>query len=85
MTVAHAILTTIYYIVRRGTVYQDLGANYHKLLNRERVLKKRVRELAGLGYEITVRDFQSELGRQLSTAPALTHPKSYFDPNLPHE
>ena len=23
--------------------------------------------------------------RQLSIPPALTHPKSYFDPNLPHE
>ena len=61
MAVAHAILTTIYHMVRRGTDYQDLGANYHKLQNRERVLKRRVRELASLGYEITVRDFQSEL------------------------
>ncbi|ODT76146.1 hypothetical protein ABS71_03765 [bacterium SCN 62-11] len=61
MAVAHAILTTIYHMVRRGTEYQDLGANYHKLQNRERLLKRRVRELASLGYEITVRDFQSEL------------------------
>ena len=60
VAVAHAILTTVYHIVRRGTEYQDLGANYHKLQNRERVLKRRVRELAGLGYEITVRDFQPD-------------------------
>lgn len=58
VAVAHAILTTIYYMVRRGTVYQDLGTNYHKLQNRERVLKRRVKELASLGYEVLIRDFQ---------------------------
>ena len=60
VAVAHSILVTIYHMVRRGTDYEDLGPDYHKLQNRQTVLKKRVRELARLGFEVQVKDFHAE-------------------------
>ena len=45
----------IYHMVTRGTAYADLGADYQARQNRERLLKRRVKELGRLGYEVTVR------------------------------
>lgn len=58
VAVGHSMLVTIFHMIRRGTRYQDLGQNYHKLQNRKRILKRRIKELNQLGYEISVtRDF----------------------------
>lgn len=57
VAVAHSMLVTIYHMVTRGTRYCDLGPNYHKKQQRDSVLKRRLRELSQLGFEIIgVRD-----------------------------
>ncbi|MFN8610913.1 MAG: transposase [Vulcanimicrobiota bacterium] len=58
VAVAHALLVTIYHMVRRGTAYQDLGADYHKRQNRQKVAKKRVAELSSLGFDVQLRDLE---------------------------
>lgn len=64
VAVAHAMLVTIFHMVRRGESYHELGADYHKLQNRERLLKKRLRELNRLGYEVgSIRDLHSADGQ----------------------
>lgn len=59
VAVAHSMLVVIYHMVTRGTAYVDLGADYQARQNRERLLKRRVRELGRLGYEVTVRDLEA--------------------------
>lgn len=59
VAVAHSMLVVMYHMVTRGTAYVDLGADYQARQNRERLLKRRVRELGRLGYEVTVRDLEA--------------------------
>ena len=59
VAVAHSMLVVIYHLVTRGTAYVDLGADYQARQNRERPLKRRVKELGRLGYEVTVRDLEA--------------------------
>jgi transposase len=54
MAVAHTILTTIYYLLRRGTRYQDLGPNYFDERDRQAVVRRTVQRLEHLGYRVTV-------------------------------
>ncbi len=54
MAVAHTILEIIYYVLTRGEVYQDLGANYFDERDAQRVQKRLVSRLEGLGYEVTL-------------------------------
>ncbi len=60
VAVAHSMIETIYHMVTRGTDYVELGPNFHKMQQRATVLKRRLRELGSLGYEITVRDLEAE-------------------------
>lgn len=60
VAVAHSIAVTIFHMVKRGTRYKDLGPNFHKMQQRQHVLKRRLRELSSLGYAISgVRDLQA--------------------------
>ena len=54
MAVAHTILTTIYYILRRGTRYQDLGPNYFDERDRQAAIRRTVHRLERLGYRVTL-------------------------------
>ncbi len=54
MAVAHAILTTIYYMLRRGTRYQDLGPNYFDERDRQAAVRRTVHRLERLGYRVTL-------------------------------
>jgi transposase len=56
VAVAHSMLVAIYHMVKRGTVYQDLGPDYQKLRNRSQILQKRRNELSRLGHAIEVTD-----------------------------
>ncbi len=54
MAVAHTILTTIYYMLRRGTRYQDLGPNYFDERDRQAAVRRTVHRLERLGYRVTL-------------------------------
>lgn len=54
MAVAHTILTTIYYMLRRGARYQDLGSNYFDERDRQAAVRRTVHRLERLGYRVTL-------------------------------
>ncbi|EDM79883.1 transposase [Plesiocystis pacifica SIR-1] len=52
MAVAASILTAVYYMLREGAPYRDLGPDYFDRLDRNKLLKRLVRKLENLGYEV---------------------------------
>ncbi len=54
VAVAHSLLVTIYFMLRDGTVFQDLGANYFDRRDREHIARRSVRRLESLGYHVTL-------------------------------
>ena len=54
MAVAHTILITIYYMLRRGTRYQDLGPNHFDERSRQATVRRTVNRLQRLGYQVTL-------------------------------
>jgi transposase len=52
MAVAHSILVIIYSLLRNGGEYRELGANYFDERNRSATLRKAVRRIEGLGYQV---------------------------------
>lgn len=52
IAVAHTILTIIYSMLRNGTEYQDLGANYFDQREKEAVARRAVRRLEKIGYKV---------------------------------
>ncbi len=54
VAVAHAILVTIYSMLKNGTVFQDLGEHFHDLLNPAQVIRRAVSRIEGLGYKVII-------------------------------
>jgi transposase len=54
VAVGRHILQTAYYILRDGTEYQELGANFHDERRKEAVKRRAIARLQRLGYEVTV-------------------------------
>ncbi len=54
VAVAHALLVTGYTVQLSGREYKDLGADYYDRRNRERLTKRLVRRLEGLGHKVTL-------------------------------
>jgi transposase len=52
--VAHSLLVGIYHILKDGVVYEDLGGHYFDERDRERVMRRSVRRLEELGYQVTL-------------------------------
>jgi transposase len=52
VAVAHSILVIAYYLLTRGTEYEDLGANYFDERNRSRVERRLTHRLEQLGYRV---------------------------------
>jgi transposase len=52
IAVAHTILTIGYHMLQRGTVYQDLGANYFDQRHILRTTKRLVKRLEALGHRV---------------------------------
>jgi len=50
----HQILEIAYYVMRDGVTYRELGADYFQQRNRERAVRRHVRQLEALGYLVTV-------------------------------
>ncbi len=54
VAVAHAILVTIYAMLKNGTVFQDLGGQFHDLLNPSQLIRRAVRRIERLGYKVVL-------------------------------
>lgn len=54
MAVAHTILVIIYYMLSRGTAYNDLGGNYFDERDRQATLRRAIRRIQNLGYTVTL-------------------------------
>jgi transposase len=50
----HQILEIAFHIMRDGTTYQELGADYFDRRTRDRTIRRQVRQLEALGYRVTV-------------------------------
>jgi transposase len=44
----------VYYLLKRGTAYEDLGPNYFDERDRQAVVRRSVRRIEQLGYKVTV-------------------------------
>jgi transposase len=54
IAVAHNLLVIAYYILRDGTCYRDLGADYFDRLNPGGLRRRLTRRLEGLGFKVTL-------------------------------
>ena len=54
IAVAHALLVIAYCILKAPVAYRDLGADYFDKLHPDRLKRKLVKRLEGLGYEVTL-------------------------------
>jgi hypothetical protein len=54
VAVGHTLLRMAYYLLLRGTTYQELGANYFEERDRQRVERQLVRRLEQLGHKVTL-------------------------------
>jgi transposase len=54
IALAAAILTAVYWMLRRGTSYQDLGTDSFERTDRQRLATKLVRKLDQLGFTVTL-------------------------------
>lgn len=54
MAVAASMLTAIYYILRDGVEYRDLGPTYLDTLNRGKLSNRLVRRLENMGYRVEI-------------------------------
>lgn len=54
VAVARALLVTIYHMLQDGTHYEDLGPEHFDRIDREAVVRRSVRRLERLGYQVTV-------------------------------
>ena len=54
VAVAHSMLVAIYHILKDGTVFQDLGADYYNQFNKERKINAYLKKLKALGWEMPV-------------------------------
>ena len=50
----HQILEIAYYVMRDGVTYRELGSDYFQRRNRERTVRRHVKQLEALGYVVTV-------------------------------
>ena len=56
VAVAHALLVAIYHMLKDGTAYQDLGPDHFDRINREALVRRSVRRLERLGYEVSIKE-----------------------------
>jgi transposase len=54
VAVGHQILQIAYYVMRDGVTYRELGADYYQRHDRERTMRRHIKQLEALGYVVTV-------------------------------
>lgn len=53
MAVAHSILNSIYYMLKRGEPYEDLGSDYFDQQHKEKKIKGCLRKLQSFGVDVS--------------------------------
>lgn len=56
IAVAHSMLIAIYHMLKEGTVFEDLGADYYNKFNTAKKAQSYLKKLAALGYEIELKE-----------------------------
>jgi len=56
VAVGHQILEIAYYIMRDGVTYHELGADYFTRRDRERTMRRSIKQLEALGYRVSIED-----------------------------
>ena len=54
VAVSASLLTAVFFMLRDGTTFRDLGANYFDRCQREHAAKRLTRRLAELGYKVNI-------------------------------
>jgi transposase len=54
LAVAHAILVSMYHMLKTGTVYQDLGPTHFDRLHQSAIARRAVKRLEALGYKVSL-------------------------------
>jgi hypothetical protein len=54
VALGHTILVIVYHILKRGTIYEELGGNYLDQLEPERMTRQLVRRLEQLGHKVSL-------------------------------
>jgi hypothetical protein len=54
VAVGHTILVIVYHLLRDGTRYEDLGATYFDVRDRQRVARRLVQRPERLGYSVSL-------------------------------
>jgi transposase len=54
LAVAHSLLVSIYYILKDGTEYKDLGVDFFDKLSTERLARYHTKRLKDLGFDVSV-------------------------------
>jgi transposase len=54
VAVGHSILVIVYHLLKEGSSYRELGSDYFDERHRQRVQRRLVRRLEGLGYKVTL-------------------------------
>jgi transposase len=55
LAVGHSILRVTYHMIKEGTTYQDLGADYFDRRNEASVTRRLVKRLEALGYTVDLK------------------------------
>jgi transposase len=55
IAVAAAMLRIVYHMLKDGTFYQDLGPDYRRPKNPERVAQRLARQLRSLGFDVEIK------------------------------
>jgi transposase len=61
MAVAHQLLVIMFYVVRDGSVYKELGANHYDQQNKSKATSRLVERLQKLGYSVILQPIQPEV------------------------
>jgi hypothetical protein len=54
LAVGHTLLTIIYHVLKEGTSYRELGADYLDRLDEQGATRRLVRRLEQLGHKVTL-------------------------------
>lgn len=54
VAVAHSILVIVYHMLKRGTVYQDLGGDYFDKRKQDHIERRLVKQLESFGYKVAL-------------------------------